>query len=154
MGLPESLQLFDETPVKGATKKISRRFRGSQVCRGLAAGGSRIRTPSPALRKPSTRNRWFARLFAGAGSQERTGLWSSDSLVAGKNTGNLTRIARRSLDTGSKTKELLDKFPSAETENSSTAQQPIDIPHHGVFYSHQGKLLAERQTQPGSTMKR
>ena len=67
---------------------------------------------------------------------------------------NVTRIARRSLDTGSKTKELLDKFPSAETENSSTAQQPIDIPHHGVFYSHQGKLLAERQTQPGSTMKR
>ena len=65
MGLPESLQLFDETPVKGATKKISRRFRGSQVCRGLAAGGSRIRTPSPALRKPSTRNRWFARLLAG-----------------------------------------------------------------------------------------
>src|SRR6516164_2269541 len=37
----------------------------------LTAGGSRIRTPSPALRKPSTRNRWFARLFAG-GSEIRT----------------------------------------------------------------------------------
>ena len=32
---------------------------------GLSAGGSRIRTPSPALRKSSTRNRWFAPLFAG-----------------------------------------------------------------------------------------
>src|SRR6516225_11180430 len=32
----------------------------------LFAGGSRIRTPSPALRKSSTRNRWFARLAAGA----------------------------------------------------------------------------------------
>ena len=47
MGLPESLQLFDETPVKGATKKISRRFRGSQVRRGLAAGGRWIRTIGP-----------------------------------------------------------------------------------------------------------
>jgi|SRR6516162_11798097 len=42
MGLPESLQLFDETPVKGAMKKISRRFRGSQVRRGLSAGGESL----------------------------------------------------------------------------------------------------------------
>jgi hypothetical protein len=77
-----------------------------------------------------------------------------NSLVTGKNTGNLSRITTRALSSSSDIKDLADEFPSEQAGKFTERLQPIYTPHQGSFSADHGKSSAAQWTTNGGLLVR